>query len=83
MRTTIHIDPDLLTEAKQLAVRTGKTLTALIEEALREALLRRRKPIPRNPTPLTIVGGRGLRPGIDLDDSAQLLDLLDRGDEAL
>ena len=38
MRTTINLDQELLTEAKVLAQRTGKTLTAVIEEALRERL---------------------------------------------
>ena len=41
MRTTINLDQGLLTEAKVLAQRTGKTLTAVIEEALRERLATR------------------------------------------
>jgi predicted transcriptional regulator len=40
MRITIHIDDQLLGETKQLAVRTGRTLTAVIEDALRETLAR-------------------------------------------
>ena len=38
MRTTLNIDDDLLQAAKIAAVRRRTTLTALLEEALREKL---------------------------------------------
>lgn len=41
MRTTIRLDDELLREAKRLAAETNQTLTAVIEEALRERLARR------------------------------------------
>jgi hypothetical protein len=81
MRTTIRIDDQLLGEAKQLAVRTGRTLTAVVEDALREVLNRQRRP-GRRTIELTTFGGNGLRPGVDLDDSAALMDLMDRADAA-
>ena len=81
MRTTIRIDDQLLGEAKQLAVRTGRTLTAVLEDALREVLNRQQRP-GRGVTELTTVGGNGPRPGVDLDDSAALMDLMDRADAA-
>jgi hypothetical protein len=77
MRTTIRLDDDLLAEAKQAAQQSGKTLTALIEDALRERLARRRAPEQREWVRLPTVGGNGLLPGVDLDDSAALLDLMD------
>ena len=77
MRTTIRIDEALLQEAKLLAVHSGRSLTAVIEDALREALARQRGAVPREPFVLVTVGGHGLRPGVDLDDSAGLLDLLE------
>jgi len=40
MRTTLQIDDNLMVQAKKLAAETGRTLTALIEDALREALAR-------------------------------------------
>lgn len=40
MRTTLDIDDHVLRKAKQLAAREGKTLTRLIEEALRERIER-------------------------------------------
>jgi hypothetical protein len=76
MRTTVRLDPALLAEAKKLAAATGRTLTAVLEDALREVVSRRQRR-SRRPSKLTIVGGRGVRAGIDLDDSAALLDVLD------
>lgn len=77
MRTTIRLDEELLKEAKHLAVRTGRSLTAVIEDALREALARQQAAEQRQRVSLVTVGGQGPRPGVDLDDSASLLDLLE------
>jgi len=77
MRTTINMDDALLSEAKQLAARTGRTLNAVIEDAVREVLARRRGARKRQPVELPTGKGRGLQPGVDLDDSAALLDLMD------
>jgi hypothetical protein len=72
MRTTIRLNPRLLAEAKKLAVETNRPLTKVVEDALREVVARRRRQ-PRQAVSLTIVGGRGVNPGIDIDDSALLL----------
>ena len=79
MRTTIRLSPRLLAEAKKLATDTNRTLTKVIEDALREVLARRRRP-RRRTVSLTIVGGRGVNPGIDLDDSAALLAAMESRD---
>lgn len=72
MRTTIRLDDHLLAEVKLLAARSGKTMTSVIEDALREMLARQQAAEERKPTRLTTVSGHGLQPGIDLDDSAAL-----------
>jgi hypothetical protein len=77
MRTTVRLDDRLLAEAKELAARTGKTLTAIIEEALRQKLLGSRRAGERPPVKLPTFGGHGLQPGVDLDDSASLLEAMD------
>lgn len=82
MRTTIRLDEQLMSEVKQLAAQRGQTLTAVIEDALREMLARQRKMAERPPVYLTTVEGKGLLPGIDLDDTASLLDLMDQGDDS-
>ena len=40
MRTTVRIDEHLLQAAKQQAAASGQTLTAVLEQALRESLAR-------------------------------------------
>ena len=77
MRTTIHLPDDLLVQAKKLALESDTTLTALIEEALRERLAKRRKKRQLQPAKLTTYGTAGLQPGVDLDDSAALIDLME------
>lgn len=80
MRTTIRLDDDLLSEAKQLATETNRTLTAVIEDALRQHLAKQQDLAKRKPVRLKTVSGRGTLPGVDLDDSASLLDLMERDD---
>lgn len=81
MRTTIRLDKQLLVEVKQLAAQTGQTQTAIIEEALRQMLARRQYMVERTPVNLVTVSGNGLQSGVDLDDSAALLDLMDNSDD--
>lgn len=77
MRVTIRLDHLLLREAKREAARSGLTLTAMIEEALRERLARAAStPKPRSRVRLPTFRGHGLAPGVDLDDSAALSDLM-------
>lgn len=78
MRTTISINDHLLSEAKKFATETKQSLTSLIEEALRELLARRHRKKKVVPLKLTTYKGYGLQPGIELDDSASLLELMDR-----
>jgi hypothetical protein len=73
MRTTIRLDDQLLKSAKRLAHDTGKSLTAVIEDALRQVLLHRMAKQPRKAVKLTTVSGQGVRSGVDLGDSAALL----------
>lgn len=76
MRTTIRLDDELLTRAKRAALERGTTLTAVIEDALRRALAPER-PATRDDVHLPSSRGDGLQPGVDLDDTASLLDLMD------
>jgi Ribbon-helix-helix protein, copG family len=77
MRTTVNLDDQLLGDAKLLAQQTGRTLTAVIEDALRERLARRHTSAGCGTTRLPTVTGHGPLPGVDLDNSANLRDLMD------
>lgn len=79
MRTTIRLDDQLLKSVKRLAHDTGKSLTAVIEDALRQTLARRATTTrARKPVKLTTVSGHGVRRGVDLNDSAALLGVMER-----
>ncbi len=78
VRTTLNIDGELLREVKASAAREGRTLTAAVEDALRESLARRRPEGSQDPVELpTFRGEGGLMPGVDLEDNASLRALLD------
>ena len=77
MRTTIRLDDELFGAAKRHAIETGRTLTAVIEDALRRDLTRRAPDRPAVTIELPVARGGGvLQPGVDLDDSAALLDAM-------
>jgi predicted transcriptional regulator len=78
MRTTIRLPDDLLRRAKQLAAETDRTLTRVIEDALREILGRRRGDrVASRPVKLTSVGRGTAFDDIDLDNTASLLDRME------
>jgi hypothetical protein len=78
MRTTVRLDDRVLAEAKKYAAETGRTLTSVLEDALRETLARRSARTKGiRPIRLRTVKGDGVRPGVDLDDTAALLALME------
>ena len=76
MRTTIRLDDQLLRDAKTHAARTGRTLTAVIEDALRAALAPR-PALGDTAAQFPTFKGDGLLPGVDLSNNSALLDLMD------
>ncbi len=78
MRTTVKIDDRLLVEAKTRAARSGRTLNQVVEDALREAFARREAADRR--VELPVFRSTRVMPGVDLDDHAALLDLMDGRD---
>jgi len=77
MRTTINLPDDLILQAKKAALEADTTLTEVIANALREALLKGRRKRPRRKIKLTTYGEGGTFPGVDLDDTSAVLDLMD------
>ncbi len=78
MRTTVRLDDNLLRQAKREALERGETLTSMIEQGLRLRLAgsRRGGRVKRAKLPVSKASG-GTRPGVNLNDSASLLDLLE------
>jgi hypothetical protein len=80
VRTTIRLDDRLLRELKKHAAARGRTLTAVIEDAVRQFLARTvaGDGSPKAPPPFQVITFKGqLRHGVDLDSSAGLLDLME------
>ena len=78
MRTPVRLDPHLHAQAKKVAAATGRTLTAVIEDALRESLNREGTQRAGLKVKVPTFRGKGLHPGVNLDDSAALLELMGR-----
>ena len=76
VRTTIDLPDDLLAELKKRAASSRRTLKAVIEDGLRQAVARRATARKAGPVRLTTYGEGGLQPGVDLDDGAALLDVM-------
>ena len=78
MRTTVRLDAALLRAAKAEARRRDETLTALIERGLRLVLAGAGQAASRRRVKLPVSRSTGgTRPGVDLDDSSALLDLIE------
>ncbi|OSC42322.1 ribbon-helix-helix domain-containing protein [Mycobacterium decipiens] len=81
MRTTIRIDDELYRQVKAKAARSGRTVAAVLEDAVRRGL---------NPPQQRAAGryrvqpsGRGgLRPGVDLSSNAAVAEAMDDGASA-
>jgi hypothetical protein len=78
MRTTIRLEESLLAEAKRIAAAKGSTLTAVIENSLRQSFAQQKLAVKRGKVRFTTSGKGGLRPGVELDDSAALLDIMEQ-----
>lgn len=78
MRTTINIDDDLYREVKETAARSGRTVAAVMEDAVRRGLHSRDagEPVHYAITPL---GRGGLRAGVDLSSNAATAEAMDEG----
>ena len=79
MRTTITIDDALLDEVRRQAVARRQTVSEVIEDSVRESLLRRRDS-ERHAFAVRAFHGGGTQHGVDLDDNAALLALMN-GDQ--
>jgi uncharacterized protein (DUF4415 family) len=89
-RITVLIDDDVLAAFRARAEREGRGYQALINAVLRAAIAPEAAPVTMETLrqvlraellKLPTWGHGGLRPGVDLDDSASLLDLIERDDE--
>ena len=79
MQTTIRLDEVVIEQATKLAQEKGCDLSQFIEETLRDRITPKPTVAGQPLLRLTTVGGQGLRSGVDLDNSAALLTLMELG----
>jgi hypothetical protein len=79
MRTTVRLNDALLARAKREAAKRKVTLTALIEHGLHLALVEKTRVLPVS-THLPSWDSGGTLPGVDLNNSAALLDIMEGRD---
>lgn len=77
MRTTLNLEDDLMRQTKQRAIERGLTLTALIEEALREHLRREGERRQAAWRLRLVTAGGPPRAGVDLDDRDALYERME------
>jgi hypothetical protein len=82
MRTTVRLPPGLMAQAKKLARDTDRTLTQVIEDALRVAVGRKKLEPESRVVSFPIFQGDGVKSGVDLNNNAALLDLMEGRDSA-
>jgi len=78
----VYLDPPDRERLERLAAQMGTTKSDILRQGLvaLEAQTRRVAPEGRSVVPLPTFAGHGLQPGVDLDDSASLLDVMDGHD---
>lgn len=76
LRITVRLDDGLLERARAEARRRGETLATLIEEGLRHELASSRS---RARVELPIFDTSGVMPGVDLNNNASLLEIMEEG----
>jgi hypothetical protein len=77
-RTTVRLPVDLLNRARRKAAEEGSTLTALIEEGLRQVVADRRKDVKaKRVLPRISTATGGTMPGIDISDGSALQEMDD------
>ncbi len=77
-RTTVRLDDALMKSVKSEAAKRGETVTSLIEKGLRLVLAQRPRQAAKNAVRLPVCrAGGGTLPGVDLGNSADLLDRME------
>jgi len=76
VRTTVRLDDELYAAVKARAARSGRTVAAVIEDALRAQLAAHATRSSTLPT-LPVFGGSGVMPGADVESNAALRSTMD------
>jgi hypothetical protein len=78
MEAIIHIDDQLFNRAQEFAQAAGQTVDAFVAQKLKESLEMQPPPVGGK-THLVQNCEMRLEPGIDINNSAELLDIMEKG----
>lgn len=79
MRTTLTLDDDVAAKLKAEARRSARSFRDVVNEALRRGLAVRRAPAAREPFRIDARDLGDLRPGLSLDNVAELIEQVEGG----
>ncbi len=80
MEVTLQLDDQVAQAVQQRAADLGVTVAAQLEQTVREVYLPTERRERKRITKLHTTGQGGLKPGIDLNNMAATLDILDEYD---
>ncbi len=75
MKTTLNLDDQVLKNAKEEAARSGITLTAFVEQALKAQLLQKSESVSYRFRPKVIKGTKP--PNVDISERDALYEVID------
>jgi hypothetical protein len=79
METIIHLDDQLFSQAQECAQAAGQTLDAFVAQSLKNSLEKQPPASSDKKFDFPRVSGSILMPGVDLNNNAELLDIMEEG----
>jgi hypothetical protein len=77
VRVRVTIEDAVYQELKAAAAASGRTLAEIVDSTLREGLARTHAARNRPQIELPVSRGGRMRPGVDISNSAELLDIME------
>ncbi len=77
MRTTLTLDDDVAAKLKAESRRAGRSFREIVNDALRRGLASQRVTAQRRPFKITTRDLGDLKPGLSLDNLAELIERVD------
>lgn len=78
MRTTVDIDDTILNEVKELQIKEGRSMSAVVSELLADAISRRKRPLPPSKFQWK---SKHMNTLVNLADKEEVYAVLDQGNE--
>ncbi|NIP39588.1 MAG: CopG family transcriptional regulator [Candidatus Dadabacteria bacterium] len=80
MRTTVRLSDDLYTEVKEHALKTKRTFSEIVHDALISYISKEQSKQSPKKIKIPTFKGTGLQEGVNLDNNSEILDRMDTND---